>query len=89
MSLWLDCKLSVHMAKKELTYKEALGRICEIVAEIERGDLDVDLLSDRVKEASRLLRFCDDKLRRVDADVRRALESMDRDQQEEKEEAGL
>lgn len=77
------------MAKKELTYKEALGRIREIVAEIERGDLDVDLLSDRVKEASRLLRFCDDKLRRVDADVRQALEAMDRDQQEEKEEAGL
>lgn len=81
--------MSVHMAKKELTYKEALGRIREIVAEIERGDLDVDLLSDRVKEASRLLRFCDDKLRRVDADVRQALEAMDRDQQEEKEEAGL
>lgn len=77
------------MAKKELTYKEALGRIREIVAEIERGDLDVDLLSDRVKEASRLLRFCDDKLRRVDADVRKVLEAMDRDQQEEKEEAGL
>lgn len=77
------------MAKKELTYKEALGRIREIVAEIERGDLDVDLLSDRVKEASRLLRFCDDKLRRVDADVRQALEAMDRDQQGEKEEAGL
>lgn len=77
------------MAKKELTYKEALGRIREIVAEIERGDLDVDLLSDRVKEASRLLRFCDDKLRRVDADVRQALEAMERDQQAEKEEAGL
>lgn len=81
--------MSVHMAKKELTYKEALGRIREIVAEIERGDLDVDLLSDRVKEASRLLRFCDDKLRRVDADVRQALEAMERDQQAEKEEAGL
>lgn len=77
------------MAKKEMTYKEALGRIREIVAEIERGDLDVDLLSDRVKEASRLLRFCDDKLRRVDADVRQALEAMERDQQAEKEEAGL
>ena len=81
--------MSVHMAKKEMTYKEALGRIREIVAEIERGDLDVDLLSDRVKEASRLLRFCDDKLRRVDADVRQALEAMERDQQAEKEEAGL
>ena len=77
------------MAKKEMTYKEALGRIREIVAEIERGDLDVDLLSDRVKEATRLLRFCDDKLRRVDADVRQALEAMERDQQAEKEEAGL
>lgn len=77
------------MAKKELTYKEALGRIREIVAEIERSDLDVDLLSDRVKEATRLLRFCDDKLRRVDADVRQALEAMERDQQAEKEEAGL
>ena len=43
-------------------------RIREIVDEIERGDLDVDLLSDRVKEAMRLSRLCNDKLLKIDGD---------------------
>lgn len=59
-----------------MTYGEAVMRIREIVDEIERGDLDVDLLSDRVKEAMRLSRLCNDKLLKIDGDVRKAFEEM-------------
>ena len=46
------------MAKKEETYNEAIEKLRKIVAEIENGDLDVDILSEKVKEATRLIKLC-------------------------------
>ena len=43
------------MAKKEESYKEAIEKLRRIVAESDRDELDVDLLSEKVKEASRLI----------------------------------
>ncbi len=39
------------MAKKEETYNEAIEKLRKIVAEIENGDLDVDILSEKVKRS--------------------------------------
>ena len=50
------------MAKKEETYNEAIEKLRKIVAEIENGDLDVDILSEKVKEATRLIKLCKEKL---------------------------
>ena len=36
------------MAKKTESYQEAVGKLRQIVNEIENGDLDVDLLSEKV-----------------------------------------
>ena len=41
------------MAKKTESYQEAVGKLRQIVNEIENGDLDVDLLSEKVREATR------------------------------------
>ena len=65
------------MAKKEESYKEAIEKLRRIVAEIDRDELDVDLLSEKVKEASRLIKLCKEKLYKVDADVRNVLEELD------------
>ena len=65
------------MAKKEESYKEAIEKLRCIVAEIDRDELDVDLLSEKVKEASRLIKLCKEKLYKVDADVRNVLEELD------------
>ena len=54
------------MAKKEETYNEAIEKLRKIVAEIENGDLDVDILSEKVKEATRLIKLCKEKLYKVD-----------------------
>ena len=64
------------MAKKEESYNEAIKRLRAIVAEIEHGDLDVDLLADRVKEATRLIQLCKDKLYKVDEEVKKVLEEL-------------
>ena len=51
------------MAKKEETYNEAIEKLRKIVAEIENGDLDVDILSE--------------KLYKVDEEVKKVLEELD------------
>ena len=65
------------MAKKEESYNEAIEKLRRIVAEIDKDELDVDLLSAKVKAASRLIKLCKEKLYKVDADVRNVLEELD------------
>ena len=65
------------MANKEESYNEAIEKLRRIVAEIDKDELDVDLLSEKVKEASRLIKLCKEKLYKVDTDVRNVLEELD------------
>lgn len=65
------------MAKKMESYNEAVEKLRRLISEIENGDLDVDLLSEKVKEATRLLKLCKEKLYRADEEVKKALEALD------------
>jgi len=64
------------MAKKELSYKEAFSRLEEIQAQIESNRLDVDDLSEKLKEASTLLKICKEKLFVVNEETKRILEEI-------------
>jgi exodeoxyribonuclease VII small subunit len=50
------------MSEKKWTYKEAYSRLEEIRELIENEKLDVDDLSEMLKEVSGLLKICKDKL---------------------------
>lgn len=65
------------MMQKEETYNEAVEKLRKIVAEIENGNLDVDILSGKVKEAARLIKLCKEKLYKVDEEVKKVLEELD------------
>ena len=65
------------MAKKTESYQEAVGKLRQMVNEIENGDLDVDLLSEKVREATRLIKLCKEKLYKVDEEVKKVLEELD------------
>ena len=65
------------MAKKTESYQKAVGKLRQIVNEIENGDLDVDLLSEKVREATRLIKLCKEKLYKVDEEVKKVLEELD------------
>lgn len=65
------------MAKKEESYNEAMDKLRRIVAEIENGDPDVDILAVKVKEATRLIKLCKEKLFKADEEVRKVLEELD------------
>jgi len=64
------------MEKKE-TYNEAVEKLRAIVEEIESGELDVDILSEKVKEATRLIKLCKEKLFKADEEVKKILEELD------------
>ena len=65
------------MTKKEESYNEAVDKLRRIVTEIEQGSRDVDLLSEKVKEATRLIKLCKEKLYKVDEEVKKVLEELD------------
>lgn len=58
---------------KEITYTEAMKRLEEITSAIEQGTLDIDALSDKLKEAQALLKQCKAKLQQVEKEVTQIL----------------
>ena len=64
------------MPKKELSYKEAFARLEEIRKLIESNSLDVDDLSEKLKEASGLLKICKEKLFSVNEETKKILEEI-------------
>jgi exodeoxyribonuclease VII small subunit len=65
------------MATNDESYNEAVDKLRRIVTEIEKGELDVDVLSEKVKEATRLIKRCKEKLFKVDEDVKKVLEELE------------
>ncbi|MBI9056601.1 MAG: exodeoxyribonuclease VII small subunit [Labilibaculum sp.] len=65
------------MAKKKISYRDAISEIEETIASIENGELDVDELSEKVKRVSELLVVCKDKLHNTEKEVEKILNEMD------------
>ena len=65
------------MAKKKISYRDAISEIEETIASIENGELDVDELSEKVKRVSELLVICKDKLHNTEKEVEKILNEMD------------
>jgi exodeoxyribonuclease VII small subunit len=47
---------------EEIGYAEALKELETILTELERTDVDVDVLASRVERASELIRLCRDRI---------------------------
>ncbi len=62
------------MAKKELSYKEALTEVEAILGKMQNGDIDIDQLEQDVKKVSQLIAFCKEKLRSTEERVNSLLE---------------
>ena len=65
------------MAGKKETYNEAVDNLRKILADIETGYLVVDILSEKLKEATRLIKLCKEKLYKVDEEVKKVLEELE------------
>lgn len=62
---------------KQTTYSQALNELEKIINEIESEKVDLDLLAEKVKRASHLIKYCRAKLRSTEEDVKAALAETD------------
>lgn len=55
--------------KNELTYSEAFSTLQELVEELEDGNIQLEELSAKVKQANELITICEIKLRNIETDI--------------------
>jgi exodeoxyribonuclease VII small subunit len=61
---------------ENLTYKEAMAQLEQIVHKIENEEPDVDELSAMVQKASELMQFCRKKLKSTEEEINQTLEKL-------------
>lgn len=59
-----------------LTYESAFEELATITRDIETGSVSVDVLAEKVRRASRLIAFCQAKLRDTETEVNRIIEGL-------------
>jgi exodeoxyribonuclease VII small subunit len=62
-------------------YREALEEIEAIVEEIESESVDIDVLTDRVKRATFLMKLCKAKLKKTDDEVKKVLKEFEAEEE--------
>ena len=64
-------------------YKDAIEEIESIVDEIENETVNVDILTEKIKRAAFLIKYCKQKLRKTDEEIRKVLDELVRENPEE------
>lgn len=59
-----------------MTYAQAMQRLEDIMNEIQSGALDIDSLAAVLKEADEMVKFCKNRLYKVDEEVKAILQNM-------------
>ena len=59
---------------KQITYEQAMTQLEALAAQMEKGELGIDELSQRLKEVQRLIKFCRQKLLNVEKEIHDILE---------------
>ncbi len=59
--------------KKDLTYSAAFTKLEELVGELEDGNIQLEELSAKVKQANELITICENKLRKIETNVEKEL----------------
>ena len=66
-------------ATEQLSYGKAAGRLEEILAKIEEGQVDIDELSGLVQEAAELVSLCRNKIHAAEVQVQTITEQLERE----------
>jgi len=59
---------------KQIKYGEAVQKLEEIIAKIESEEIDVDELSQKVKDAVVLINTCKEKIEKAELEVKKVVE---------------
>ena len=59
-----------------MTYAQAMERLEAIMNDVQGGKMDIDSLTDVLKEADEIIKFCKSKLYKVDEEVKAVLQNI-------------
>ncbi|RYG37507.1 MAG: exodeoxyribonuclease VII small subunit [Chitinophagaceae bacterium] len=62
---------------EKMTYSNALAELQQLAEDLENDEISIDELSEKIKRASQLLEFCQNKLRSTDEEVKKILSKME------------
>ncbi len=62
---------------EKITYTQAFEELQAIVEEIEKGQISVDELSEKVKRATFLIKLCQNRLTTTEEDVKQILKELE------------
>jgi exodeoxyribonuclease VII small subunit len=66
------------MTKQKQTYTEAVVELEQILAELENNsDVNMDVISEKVKRAAVLMDFCKKQLHELDVELEKMMEQLD------------
>ncbi|MBP1676000.1 MAG: Exonuclease small subunit [Bacteroidetes bacterium] len=66
------------MAKQKQTYTEATAELEKILAELENStEVNMDVISEKVKRAAELMDFCKKQLHELDKDIEKMMSELD------------
>lgn len=66
------------MSKLKLTYTEAVAELEQILAELENNsEINMDIISDKVKRAAVLMDFCKKQLHVLDGELEKLMADLD------------
>ena len=77
--LSLQYQKKLRMAKKEISYSDAINELENILKEFENGEPDIDNLSEKVKRVSVLINLCKKKLKQTEDEVQKILDDIETD----------
>lgn len=62
---------------ESIKYEEAVERLERIVNAMEQGELDIDTLSQQLKQAKQLIKLCRERLTKTENEVKQILDDND------------
>lgn len=66
------------MEDQKLTYQAAMAEMEKLLSEMEKPDIDVEVLTDHVKRVSTLIAFCKEKLLKSESEIEKILGSAEK-----------
>lgn len=63
------------MQKKKMTYEQAIDRLEQLAQQMEQGEVPIDEMVTRLREAQTLIRQCRQQLTKADEQVRQILDA--------------
>ena len=65
------------MNNKEKTYKEAYNELESILKDLQNNDTDVDVLTEKLREANELIEYCKKRLAKIEVDVDKLIQELE------------